>query len=170
MNHEAKFLRISAWWLLGLAVFSSSARAQDLELSVAGAGPRKLEATLQQSIPRDYAKAWQTLEAALESGNPTELDRYWVGVAHDKFQRLVSDQAITGVEVRYEKPSHHLQAVFYPADGAALLLYDTVTLEIEILRSGKTVHSESTTEKYLVLMTPAQDRWLVRVLQAVPLS
>ena len=170
MNYKTQYRGPSAWLFLGIILFCGSGTAQDFEISVTGAGPRKLEATLQQSIPRDYARAWATLEVALATGDATRLDRYWVGVAHDKYERLVNDQAATGLQVRYKDASHHLQAVFYPVDGAALVLYDTVTLQVQIVRSGKPVHSESTTEKYLVLMTPAQDRWLVRVFQAVPLS
>lgn len=170
MNGWGKTRASFASLLLSVLLAGSPLAASDAELNVSGAGPRQIEPTLQQSIPRDYGKAWQTLSAALESGDPTSLDRYWVGVAHDKFQHLVEDQARTGVQVRYKDASHQLQAVFYPADGAALVLYDTVHLEIQVVRAGKIIHSEQTTEKYLVLMTPAQDRWLVRVLQSVPVS
>jgi hypothetical protein len=170
VNTRTKYRGMSGWLLLGIVLCGIPVTAQDIELSTAGAGPRKLEATLQQSIPRDYAKAWETLEAALENGDSSRLDRYWVGVAHDKFQRLVNDQAATGVQVRYKDTAHQLQAMFYPTDGAALVLYDTVTLQVQVVRSGKTIHTENATEKYFVLMTPAQDRWLVRVFQALPLS
>jgi len=144
--------------------------APNVELSVAGAGPRQLEPTLAESIPRDYVKAWQVLSLALETNNRTLLDQFWMGIAHDKFQRLIDDQARTGIRVQYRDTSHKLQAVFYPPDGAALLLYDDVELEIEVLRSGRVIHQQKMTARYLVLMTPAQDRWVVRVLQQIPLS
>jgi hypothetical protein len=157
--------------LVFLVVFPlrASTPTAGVELSVAGAGPRQLEPTLQQSITRDYAKAWQTLSAALQVGDPQLLDQYWAGVAHDKFQRLVEDQK-RGVQVRYFDKSHRLQAVFYPRDGAALVLFDKTQLELQVFSSGKLIHTESYTERYFVLMTPAQDRWLVRVLQSVPES
>jgi hypothetical protein len=129
-----------------------------------------MEPTLQQSIPRDYVKAWQVLSSALEVGNAKLLDQYWVGVAHDKFQRLVDDESRTGIQVRYRDISHKLQAVFYPSDGAALLLYDNVQLEMKVLRSSRVIRTQKTNKRYLILMTPAQDRWVVRVLQEVPLS
>jgi hypothetical protein len=129
-----------------------------------------MEPTLQQSIPRDYVKAWQVLSTALEEGDPKLLDQYWVGVAHDKFLRLVRDESRTGIQIRYRDLSHKLQAVFYPSDGAALLLYDNVQLEMNVLRSSRVIHTERMNTRYLVLMTPAQDRWVVRVLQEVPLS
>lgn len=144
--------------------------APTVELSISGAGPRQMEPTLQQSIPRDYVKAWQVLSTALEEGDPKLLDQYWVGVAHDKFLRLVRDESRTGIQIRYRDLSHKLQAVFYPSDGAALLLYDNVQLEMNVLRSSRVIHTERMNTRYLVLMTPAQDRWVVRVLQEVPLS
>jgi hypothetical protein len=136
-----------------------------VELTFASVGPRQLEPTLQRSIPADYAKAWQTLSEALQSGDPSVLDGYWTGVAHDKLQRLVQDQMSTGVQVRYIDKSHRLQVVFYPTDGAALLLHDTAQLEVQVFSAGKLIHSENVTEKYVVLMTPGQDRWLVRIFQ-----
>jgi hypothetical protein len=143
----------------------ASTPVANVEFTVTSAGPRQLESTLQRSIPADYAKAWQTLSEALQSADPSVLDRYWTGVAHDKLQRLVKDQMSTDVQVRYIDKSHRLQAVFYPTDGAALLLHDTAQLEIQVLSAGKLIHTEDITEKYVVLMTPGQDRWLVRIFQ-----
>jgi hypothetical protein len=143
----------------------ASTPVANVEFTVTTAGPRQLESTLQHSIPADYAKAWQTLSEALQSGDSSVLDRYWTGVAHDKLQRLVQDQISTGVQVRYVDKSHRLEAVFYPTDGAALLLHDTAQIEIQVLSSGKLIHTEDLTAKYVVLMTPGQDRWLVRIFQ-----
>ena len=148
----------------------ASTPVANVEFTVATAGPRQLESSLQRSIPADYAKAWQTLSEALQGGDPSVLDRYWTGVAHDKLQRLVQDQISTNVQVRYIDRSHRLQAVFYPTDGAALLLHDTAQIEIQVLSAGKLIHTENVTEKYVVLMTPSQDRWLVRIFQTASSS
>ena len=166
MTHRYPKCFLSALLLILNFGVTPALAAPAVELFANAVGPRQIEPTLQQSIPRDYLKAWQTLSVALESGNATPLEQYWVGIAHSKFQRLVEDQARTGIQVRYRDISHHLQAAFYPTDGAALLLYDDAQLEVTVLRSGKIIHRESRTERYLVLMTPAQDRWLVRVLQS----
>jgi len=147
---------------------SASVPASDIQLTVSGAGPREVEDTVQQSVQRDYAQAWQTMEAALESGDASGLNQYWVGVAHDKLTQKIQDERRTNVRVRYQDKSHHLQAVYYPTDGAALLLHDDAEVELQVLDSGKTIHSQTIHEKYVVLMTPGQDRWFVRVLQSVP--
>jgi hypothetical protein len=108
------------------------------------------------------------MSSALQNSDAALLDQYWVGVAHDKLQRLIEDRGRTGVQLRYVDKSHQLQAVFYPKDGATLLLHDTASGELQVLASGKLIHSEAVTQKYVVLMTPGADRWFVRVLQSVP--
>jgi hypothetical protein len=147
---------------------SASVPASDIQLNVSGAGPREVEDTVQESVRRDYAQAWQTMEAALESGDASGLHQYWVGVAHDKLAQKMKDEAQTKVRVRYQGKSHRLQAIYYPTDGAALLLHDDAEVELQVLDGGKLVHSQTLHQKYVVLMTPGQDRWFVRLLQAVP--
>jgi hypothetical protein len=145
----------------------ASAPASGTTLNVTGAGPRALEPTLQQSIRRDYANAWESMSSALQKGDASLLDQYWVGVAHDKLQRLIQDQARAGIQLRYVDKTHQLQAVFYPTDGATLLLHDTASGELQVFASGKLIHSEPVTQKYVVLMTPGADRWFIRVFQSV---
>lgn len=147
---------------------AASVPASDIQLNVAGAGPREVEDTVQLSIQRDYAQAWHSMEAALDTGDASKLNQYWVGVAHDKLVQKVHDEVQTSVKVHYQDKSHQLQAIYYPTDGAALLLHDNAEVELQVVDSGKLVHSETLHQKYVVLMTPGQDRWFVRVLQAVP--
>ena len=158
-------LSVLFMWVFPLA---ASVPASDIQLNVAGAGPREVEDTVQLSIQRDYAEAWHSMEAALDSGDASRLNQYWVGIAHDKLAEKVQDEVQTNVRVRYQDKSHQLQAIYYPTDGAALLLHDNAEVELQVLDSGKLVHSETLHQKYVVLMTPGQDRWFVRVLQAVP--
>lgn len=146
----------------------AAAPESGVTLTVNDAGPRSLEPTLQQSIRRDYANAWESMSSALQNSDAALLDQYWVGVAHDKLQRLIEDQGRTGVQLRYVDKSHQLQAIFYPKDGSTLLLHDTASGDLQVLASGKLIHSEAVTQKYVVLMTPGSDRWFVRVFQSVP--
>jgi hypothetical protein len=162
--------RLSMLLLLAMALCTSQASTPEpsITLNATAAQPRALEPSLQQSIRRDYLRAWESVSAALQSGDPALLDQYWVGVAHDKLQRLIADQARTGIRLQFVDRSHQLQAVFYPKDGATLLLHDTASGELQVLDSGKVVHAEAVTQKYVVLMTPGADRWYIRVLQSVP--
>jgi hypothetical protein len=110
----------------------------------------------------------ESMSSALQAGDAAALDQYWVGVARDKLRRLVRDEARTGIQLRYLDKSHRLDVLFYPQDGATLVLHDTTSGELQVLDSGKLIHSENVTQKYVVLMTPGADRWFVRVFQPVP--
>jgi hypothetical protein len=47
-------------------------------------------------------------------------------------------------------------------------LRDTARLEVQLLDGDKVVHSDQFTQNYLVVMTAGENRWKVRVLQALP--
>ncbi len=139
-----------------------------ITLDAANAGPRELEEQTQRSIVRDYGRAWNTLESALEHDDAEALPQYFVGIAKDKFAQAVAEQQKTGVRVRYQVRSHALQVLFYSPEGSAIEARDVAQLEMEVLDGGKVVHRESLTQQYLVLFTPAEDRWKVRLLEPVP--
>jgi hypothetical protein len=63
--------------------------------------------------------------------------------------------------------SHKLDAVFYSPAGDVIELHDTAEYDFEIRDGGKVIHSEHAMVHYVVLMTPAADRWVIRQLQAV---
>ena len=63
---------------------------------------------------------------------------------------------------------HKVEAVFYSYDGSALQLKDTASVEIQLLDGDKVVASQLGTIYYMVLMTPAENSWKVRDLEAVP--
>jgi hypothetical protein len=169
MSSNLRFRIPLALALLVVAYFPLNAAAPDTNvwLNASGAGPRGVEDTLQQTLRRDYARAWQTMNTALENGDVRPLEQYFTGIAQTKLQALIKDENSTGVKVRYVDQGHQLQAVFYPRDGGAMLLHDTAQVQMEVTQNGKVIHSEPLAQKYVVLMTPAQDRWLVRVLQSV---
>src|SRR5258707_392061 len=47
-------------------------------------------------------------------------------------------------------------------------LRGVMQLQKQILDGGKVIHSKQVTQQYHVLMTVTEDRWKVRVLQAIP--
>ncbi len=49
-------------------------------------------------------------------------------------------------------------------------LQDNVEYEVQIFDGARLLHSQTVTARFLVLMTPAADRWMVRLLQDVPAS
>lgn len=136
-----------------------------VQLNADNVAPRPIEDRTGEVIPRDYARAWQTMTAALEQNRSDLLDGYFTGFAKENLAKLISDQKRTGVQVRYVDHGHKLDAIFYAPAGDAMQLRDQARLEIQILDDGKLIHSEQVSQSYLVLMTPGADRWLIRDLE-----
>lgn len=165
--------------LLGVALVISAlvpmlARAANndssiqVQLNFAKAAPRQLEDSTQASITRGYANAWKVMTEALADNRTDKLDQIFVGTARDVIADQVAAQQKSGMSVRFIDHGHKLDAVFYSPEGSAMQLRDTAQMEKQTLDGGKVIHSEQITQQYYVLMTVAEDRWKVRVLQAIP--
>ncbi len=142
--------------------------ATAITLDASNAGPRELEEQTERSIVRDYGRAWSTLQSALDNNDAAILQQYFVGIAKDKFTQAVAEQQKSGVRVHYQVRGHALQVLFYSPEGSAIEARDTAQLEMQVLDSGTVVHRDKLTQPYLVLFTPAEDRWKVRLLEPLP--
>jgi hypothetical protein len=159
-----------------LTVFSSpltqhvlaAASGAKIQLTTTNAGPREVEETTAQAIARDYAKAWQSMNAAREQNRPDLLANMFVGYAQDNLMQAIKAQRTANLRTRIVDHGHKLEAVFYSQEGSALQLRDTAQLTMQILDGDSVVHTEDATIHYLVTMTPTADHWQVRALQAVP--
>jgi hypothetical protein len=80
----------------------------------------------------------------------------------------VKAQKAAGLSRRIIDHGHHVEVIFYSPDGSAMQLRDTAQLEIQYRDGSKVLHSDNLSAQYLVLMTPAENSWKVRVLQEVP--
>ena len=156
--------------LLGLpqSMFGVPPKSPQVQVDVSKATPRDVEDQTKDSVTRDYGKAWLALERALEDGRPDLLDSDFVGYAQDHWLQTIKAQKSAGLSRRIVDLGHHAQVIFYSTDGSAMQLRDTVQLEIQYRDGGKVVHSENLSSQYLVLMTPAENSWKVRVLQEIP--
>ncbi len=156
---------------LGLLIFgvtlALAANLPQVQLNSEGVAPRAIEDTTQQAVARDYAKAWQALAAAREQNRTDLLEAAFVGVAKNQAEQAVRDQQKSDIRVRYVDHGHKLQALFYSPEGSAMQLRDTANLEMQLLDGNTVVSSKQLTVNYLTVMTVAEDRWKVRVLQAV---
>jgi hypothetical protein len=133
-------------------------------------GPRDIEDLTRQKVVHDYAAAWQTLAAGLEQNRPELLNDYFTGFAKKEFTQSIAEQAVTGIHRRYVDHGHKIEVIFYSPDGGVIQLQDNAEYEIQIFDGSRLLHSETTTARLVVLMTPAADRWMVRLLQDVPAS
>jgi len=139
-----------------------------MESNFSMAVPRTVEELTQRSITRDYGYAWESLDRALSSNSPGLLDAYFSGPAKTGLASAIASQEKTGIRSHYLKQSHKLEAVFYSPEGDVMELHDTAQYDLELVADGRTIQDENAVLRYVVLMTPAADRWVIRQLQAVP--
>ena len=137
-----------------------------IQLNVKNAQPREVEDVTQNAILRDYTAAWQAIGAALANNTLQPLNENFSGFALDKLTQRVKDQKEHGLTTRIVDRGHQVEAIFYSPDGAAIELKDTATIETQVLDGGAVIHSDQAQVLYYAVMTGAEDRWKVRVLEA----
>ncbi|SRR6266567_7045751 len=130
-------------------------------------GPRALQEQTQSAAVRDYLKAWQTLGTAMDRDDAGLLDQDFVGTARDKLAETVQQQAALGIHTRYQDKSHDIKIVFYSPEGLSLELTDDVQYEVQMLDHDKVQTTQQVHAHYIVVLTPAEVRWRVRVFQAL---
>jgi len=139
-----------------------------VQLNVDNASPRQVDDGVQRAIVRDYAAAWQSLGSALADNNAGGLQDDFIGFALDKLKQRIKDQQQSGLRTRIVDRGHKVDAIFYSLDGSAIELRDTVTLDTQVLDGDTVLHSDHAQIRYFVVMTGAEDRWKVRVLESAP--
>jgi hypothetical protein len=133
-------------------------------------GSRALEPQTQSAVIRDYLESWQAFRTAFEQNQPGLLDADFVGIARDKLGAAINDQTKLGIHTDYRDLSHNLQIVSYSPEGLSIQLIDTVEYDEQIFDRDKAIATEHITARYLVMLTPAETRWKIRVFQAEPAS
>jgi hypothetical protein len=131
-------------------------------------GPRPLPEQTGAAAIRDYIESWQNLNAAFEQNRTDLLDQAFVGTARDKLAQTIQQQAALGIRTRYQDRSHDIQIVFYSPDGLSIEMIDTAKYDVQILDRGGVKTTQHLNARYVIVMTPAEVRWRVRVFQAVP--
>jgi hypothetical protein len=137
-----------------------------VQLNVKNAQPREVEEVTQNAILRDYTLAWQAIHTALADNSLQPLKENFAGFALDKLTQRVNDQKQNGLTTRIIDRGHKVEAIFYSPDGAAIELKDTASVETQVLDGGTVIHSDQAQVQYYAVMTGAEDRWKVRVLQS----
>ena len=165
-----RFLRLlaAAAVLFVASHYSAAQSSPDVEFNGANAGPRSVEDLTSQSVPRDYAFAWQNLAQALDENRPDLLDAYFTGFAKTSLEQRIKQQAQAGLHVRYTDHGHKLNVLFYSPNGDVMQVEDDAQLERQILDGSKVIQSQTVHVRYMVLMTPGADRWMVRDLESTP--
>ena len=138
----------------------------NVQLNTDNTGPRQVEPSTQKAIVRDYSSAWQAINTALTNNNPGPLNDNFVGFALDKLTRRVKDQQHAGIRTRIVDHGHKVDAIFYSRDGSSMQLRDTASIETQVLDGDTVIHSDQAQVQYIAVMTGAEDRWKVRVLES----
>lgn len=141
-----------------------------VSLNADNLAPRAIEQLTGTNVTREYAKAWQSLEQALQQNQASILKEEFTGFALDRLSHRIADQQSNGLRTQIVDRGHHVKAVFYSQDGGAMQLVDDALLEVQVFDGSRLVDSEDTPQRYIVLMTPGADRWYVRYLEQEPSS
>jgi hypothetical protein len=129
-------------------------------------GSRALEKQTGSAVVRDYLESWKSFRAAFEANRADLLDQDFVGTARDKLGATIDDQMKLGIHTRYEDRSHDLQIVFYSPEGLSIQIIDNVDYDEQVFDHDKLVASRPMHTRYVVILTPTEVRWKVRLLQA----
>jgi hypothetical protein len=146
------------------AIAQAAVRVEPMSLK----GPRTLQDQTRAAAIRDYLKSWQSFRAAFDQNRPDILDADFVGTAKDKLAETIQQQSALGIRTKYQDRSHDLQIVFYSPEGLSIELTDNVDYDVQVVDHDKVTTTQRVSARYIVVLTPAEVRWRVRVFQAVP--
>jgi hypothetical protein len=146
-----------------LAMAQASIHVQPSHLE----GPRPLAEQTAKAVIQDYVESWQTLHTALDQNRVDMLDQDFVGAAKDKLAQTIQLQAKAGVRTNYQDRSHDVQISFYSPEGLSIELTDNVEYDQQVLDHDKVLTTQHVNARYMVVLTPSETRWRVRVFQAV---
>ena len=153
---------------LGSVLYSYGADPTvQVQLDTKKSTPRAVENLNERGILRDYRFAWTSMAQALEFNTLDPLEGPFAGNAKQWLRDTVINQQRSGLNQRYVNQSHRLEAVFYAPEGDVMELHDTGEYQLQVSDGGKVIHDEHIVVHFIVLMTPAADRWVIRQLQAV---
>lgn len=130
--------------------------------------PRPLQEQTRSAAVRDYLDAWRTMGTALNQNNVAALDRDFVGTAHDRLAETIQQQSAAGIHTSYQDKSHDITIAFYSPEGLSLQMIDNVEYDIQVSEHDKVLTTQHVRARYIVVMTPAEVKWRVRVFQAQP--
>jgi hypothetical protein len=129
-------------------------------------GPRELQETTAKAVIQNYLDSWQSMGKALNQNRPDLLDRDFVGSAKEKLAATIKQQAAAGVSTTYRDRSHDVQILFYSPEGLSIQLADDVEYDVQLSSGGKSLGTQQVKTRYIVVLTPSEVRWRVRIFQA----
>jgi hypothetical protein len=147
---------------LPLSADEPSVRIEPAQLQ----GSRPLEKQTESSVIRDYLQSWKSMQAAFDQNQTSKLDPNFIGTARERLGEAIGGEAKLGLHTHYEDRSHDLQIVFYSPEGLSIQLIDTVIYEQQVFEKDKPLGKRTVTQRYLIVLTPSDVRWQVRIFQS----
>lgn len=131
-------------------------------------GTHALQQATATAAIRNYLQSWESFRAAFEQNRVDLLNRDFIGAAKDKLAQTIQQQAAAGLRTSYRDRSHDIQVVFYSPEGLSLELIDDVTYDMQLIDHDNSSAATHVTARYVVLLSPTETKWRVRVFQAIP--
>lgn len=156
---------VSLLLLPGLAALAAAQASVHVDASMPGS-PRPLEAQTERAAVRDYLQSWKAMGAAFEQNRADLLGQDFVGGAMQQLSDTIKEQAALGISTRYQDVSHDIRFLFYSPEGMSIELTDSVKFNVQVFDHGRLISTRSESTNYLVVMTPSEVRWSIRVFQA----
>lgn len=129
-------------------------------------GSRPLEKQTETAVLRDYLQSWKSMEEAFDQNQSARLDPEFIGTARDRLADTIAEQNRIGIHTRYEDRSHDLQIVFYSPEGLSIEMTDNVEYQQQVLEKDRILATKIVHRRYVVVLTPSEVRWQVRILQS----
>ena len=148
--------------IAGFAADQPSVRVQPPKLQ----GPRELQEQTAQAAVQNYLDSWQSMNKALSQNRPDLLDRDFIGAAKEKLAATIKDQKAADLHTAYHDRSHDVEILFYSPDGLSIELADKVAYDVELFDHDKSIGTQHVQARYLVVLTPTEVRWRVRIFQS----
>jgi hypothetical protein len=129
--------------------------------------PRPLETQTEKGAVQDYIQSWQVMHSAFSQNRADLLNSTFVGNAEDTLSASVKEQSALAIQTSYQDISHNIQFIFYSPEGLSIEFTDSVKYNVQVFDHGRLIATHQERARYLVVMSPAETRWKVRIFQAI---
>ncbi len=129
---------------------------------------RQLQEQTASAAIRDYLQSWRSFSSAFAQNRADLLDPDFVGTARGKFTDAIHEQATLGIHTLYLDHEHDIQIDFYSPEGLSIQLIDNVSYDEQVFDHDRLIVTQIVRARYVVVLTPAEVRWRVRIMQTYP--
>jgi len=106
------------------------------------------------------------MDSAFDQNRSDMLAQDFIGGAAEQLSGAIKDQSGLGIRTRYQDISHDIRFVFYSPEGMSIEFTDVVKFNVQVFDHGRLISSKVENARYLVVMTPSEVRWSIRIFQA----